>query len=127
MREDFCSGEQIYASVTLSCRDSAVHSNPLCARPCRVAVLQQLLGKGYNVLAVDADLVWLREPFAVLEAASGNFLVSADSSDAPEQAAERPCAGVIFARAAESTRCAPAPAPDQATACRLLPLGPHLR
>ena len=69
-------------------------------------MLQQLLGKGYNVLAVDADLVWLREPFAVLEALGGNFLVSADSSDDREQAAERPCAGVIFARATESTRCA---------------------
>lgn len=73
---------------------------------CRVAVLQQLLGKGYNVLAVDVDLIWLREPFGVLEAAGGNFLVSADSSDDKEQFAERPCAGVIFARATESTRCA---------------------
>lgn len=70
---------------------------------CRIAVLQQLLGKGYSVLAVDVDLVWLKEPFAILEGSESNFLVSADSSD-DGSAAEMPCAGVMYARATESTR-----------------------
>jgi hypothetical protein len=73
-----------------------------------VAVLQQLLGKGYSVLAVDVDLVWLREPFAVLEDTASNFLVSTDSDD-DASSVERPCAGVIYARATESTRYGTAP------------------
>ena len=67
-------------------------------------MLQQLLGKGYSVLAVDVDLVWLREPFAVLEGTTSNFLVSTDSTD-DASSVEKPCGGVIYARATESTRC----------------------
>lgn len=69
----------------------------------RIGVLQQLLARELNVLAVDVDMVWLRDPFEVLEPNQSDLLMSVDSN-ADSEAPRSPCAGVIFARATDSSR-----------------------
>ena len=73
--------------------------------PPRIGALQQLLAKDLNVLAVDVDMVWLKDPFAALEPNLSDFLMTVDSaSSADDSPAQKPCAGLIFARATEPTR-----------------------
>lgn len=68
-------------------------------------MLQQLLASKLNVLAADVDMVWLKDPFAVLEPNLSDFLMTVDSSnESDESPVQKPCAGLIFARATEATR-----------------------
>ena len=71
----------------------------------RIIALQQLLAKDLNVLAADVDMVWLKDPFAALEPNPSDLLMTVDSaSSADDSAGQKPCAGLIFARATEPAR-----------------------
>ncbi len=78
-----------------------------CMHVCvaRIGVLQQLLAKELNVLAVDVDILWLRDPFETLEPDQSDFLMSVDSAPDASDGSQKPCAGVIFARATDASRC----------------------
>ena len=69
----------------------------------RVAVLQQLLGKGYSVIVSDVDVLWLKNPFGVLGSAQGDFAVTLDSEE-KEDGSQMPCTGVMHVRATEASR-----------------------
>ena len=69
----------------------------------RVAVLQQLLTKGYDVIVSDADVVWLKSPFASLASGESNFQLTADS-DVADDGTQKPCTGVMLVKASEPSR-----------------------
>ena len=68
-----------------------------------MAELQRLLGKGYNVIISDVDVVWLKNPFGVLGSVQGDFAVTADSNE-KEDGPQTPCTGVMHVRATEASR-----------------------
>ena len=70
---------------------------------CRVAVLQQLLTKGYDVIVSDADVVWLKNPFGSLASGESNFQLTVDS-DVAEDGSQKPCTGVMLVKASEPSR-----------------------
>ena len=80
---------------------------------CRVAVLQQLLTKGNDVIVSDADVVWLKNPFASQASGESNFQLTVDS-DVAEDGSQKPCTSVMLVKASEPSRHAaswlPAPA-----------------
>ncbi len=50
-------------------------------------------------------MVWLKDPFAALEPNLSDFLMTVDSTNSTDDSpAQKPCAGLIFARATEPTR-----------------------
>ena len=73
---------------------------------CRVAALQQVLNKGYDVIVSDVDTVWLKNPFASLALGESNFQLTVDS-DVGEDGSQKPCTGVMRVTASEPSRHAP--------------------
>ena len=69
----------------------------------RVAVLQQLLTKGYDVIVSDADVVWLKNPFASLASGESDFQLTVDS-DVAEDGTQKPCTGIMLVKASEPSR-----------------------
>lgn len=69
----------------------------------RVAVLQQLLTKGYDVIVSDADVLWLKNPFASLASGESNYQLTADS-DVADGGTQKPCTGVMLVKASEPSR-----------------------
>ncbi|EIE25413.1 hypothetical protein COCSUDRAFT_61632 [Coccomyxa subellipsoidea C-169] len=88
------------------CRTKHAHCLPWFQRlSAAIGALQQLLAKNFNVLAADVDMVWLKDPFAALEPNLSDFLMTVDSTNSTDDSpAQKPCAGLIFARATEPTR-----------------------
>ncbi len=57
------------------------------------------------MLAADVDMVWLKDPFVALEPNPSDLLMTVDSaSNADDSPGQKPCAGLIFARATEPAR-----------------------
>ena len=68
-----------------------------------MAVLQQLLTKGFDVIVSDADVVWLKNPFISLTSGESNFQLTVDS-DVTEDGSQKPCTGVMLVKASETSR-----------------------
>ncbi|KAK9814126.1 hypothetical protein WJX72_000969 [[Myrmecia] bisecta] len=65
----------------------------------RVALLHAIVQRGHSVLFVDADLVWLKDPFPALEASRSDIQLSVDGYDArQEPPSKRPNVGLMFVR-----------------------------
>lgn len=88
-----------------------------------MAVLQQLLGKGYNVIVSDVDVVWLQDPFAGLASSKNDFSVTLDSNMKAD-GLQTPCTGVMHVRATEASRQVSSSAH---TCCRTVLLCCYLR
>jgi len=69
-------------------------------------MLQQLLGKRYDVIMSDVDVVWLKNPFTSLASGNSNFKVTVDG-EVTEDGSQKPCTGVMHIRASEPSKHAP--------------------